>query len=106
MARCGSIDTLINNAGVSQRGPAMESTTEVERSLMEVNYFGPVALTKAVLPSMRLRRSGHIVVVSSVMGFVGTPGRSTYAAAKHAVHGYFDSLRSEVWRDHIAVTIA
>ncbi len=105
-ARCGSIDILINNAGVSQRGPAMETTEEVERSLMEVNYFGPVALSKAVLPAMRLRRSGHIVVVSSVMGFVGTPGRSTYAAAKHALHGYFDSLRSEVWRDHIAVTIA
>jgi short-subunit dehydrogenase len=105
-AHCGPIDLLINNAGVSQRGPAMETSTDVERALMEVNYFGPVALTKAVLPAMRARRSGHIVVVSSVMGFVGTPGRSTYAAAKHALHGYFDSLRAEVWHDHISVTLA
>jgi len=103
--QCGAIDILINNAGISQRGPAMETTAEVERALMEVNYFGPVALTKAVLPAMRARRSGHVVVVSSVMGFVGTPGRSTYAASKHALHGYFDSLRSEVWRDHVAVTL-
>ena len=72
---------------------------------MEVDYFGPVALTKAVLPAMRARRAGRIVVVSSVMGYVGTPGRSTYAAAKHALHGYFDSLRTEVWRDGIGVTL-
>jgi dehydrogenase/reductase SDR family protein 7B len=102
----GAIDVLINNAGVSQRGLAMETADEVERALMEVNYFGPVALTKAVLPAMRARRSGQVVVVSSVMGFVGTPGRSTYAAAKHALHGYFDSLRAEIWRDKVAVTLA
>lgn len=73
---------------------------------MAVNYFGPVALTKAVLPSMLARRAGHVVVVSSVMGYLGTPGRSTYAAAKHALHGYFDSLRAEVWRENIGVTLA
>jgi dehydrogenase/reductase SDR family member 7B len=106
LARCGHIDVLLNNGGVSQRALAADATLEVERALMEVDYFGPVALTKAVLPAMRERRAGRIVVVSSVMGYVGTPGRSTYAAAKHALHGYFDSLRAEVWREGIKVTLA
>lgn len=105
LARCGHLDVLVNNGGVSQRALAMEATPEVERAIMEVDYFGTVALTKAVLPAMRARRSGRIVVVSSVMGYVGTPGRSTYAAAKHALHGYFDSLRAEIWRDGIGVTL-
>lgn len=106
LARCGRIDVLLNNAGVSQRALAADAEPAVERALMEVDYFGPVALTKAVLPAMRARRAGRIVVVSSVMGYVGTPGRSTYAAAKHALHGYFDSLRAEVWREGIGVTLA
>jgi dehydrogenase/reductase SDR family member 7B len=103
--RCGGVDILINNAGIGQRALAGDCTLEVERAIMEVNYFGPVALTKVVLPSMRARRSGHVVVVSSVMGYLGLPGRSTYAAAKHALHGYFDSLRAEVWRERIQVTL-
>jgi len=106
LARCGQVDVLVNNGGVSQRALAAEAALEVERALMEVNYFGPVALTKTVLPAMRARRAGHVVVVSSVMGYLGTPGRSTYAAAKHALHGYFDSLRAEVWREGIRVTLA
>jgi short-subunit dehydrogenase len=105
LARCGRIDVLVNNGGVSQRALAADADEQVERALMEVNYFGPVALTKAVLPSMCARRAGHIVVVSSVMGYLGTPGRSTYAAAKHALHGYFDSLRAEVWHEGLRVTI-
>lgn len=100
------VDVLVNNGGVSQRALAMDTTAEVERALLEVNYFGQVALTKAVLPGMLARRAGHIVVVSSVMGYIGTPGRSSYAAAKHALHGYFDSLRAEVWRQGIKVTLA
>lgn len=105
LARHGHIDVLVNNGGVSQRARAADAALAVERALMEVDYFGPVALTKAVLPSMLARRAGHIVVVSSVMGYVGTPGRATYAAAKHALHGYFDSLRAEVWRENVAVTL-
>lgn len=105
LARCGRVDVLVNNGGVSQRAFAADATLEVERALMEIDYFGPVALTKVVLPSMRARRSGHVVVISSVMGYLGTPGRSTYAAAKHALHGYFDSLRAEVWREGIKVTL-
>jgi short-subunit dehydrogenase len=106
LAQCGQIDVLVNNAGVSQRALAADARLEIERALMEVNYFGPVALTKAVLPAMRARRSGHVVVVSSVMGYVGTPGRSTYAAAKHALHGYFDCLRAETWHEGLRVTLA
>ncbi len=106
LARRGHVDILINNGGVSQRALAKDASLDVERALMEVNYFGPVALTKALLPFMLERESGHIVVVSSVMGYVGTPGRSTYAAAKHALHGWFDSLRAEVWRRDVKVTIA
>ncbi|HVU32568.1 MAG TPA: SDR family oxidoreductase [Opitutaceae bacterium] len=106
LARCGRIDVLVNNAGVSQRALAVDTAPEVERAIMELDYFAPVALTRTVLPSMRARRSGHVVVVSSVMGYVGTPGRSTYAAAKHALHGYFDSLRAELWRENVAVTLA
>ena len=102
---CGHVDALINNGGISQRGLACETTTDVERKIFETDYFGPVALTKAILPSMRARRSGRVVVVSSVMGYVGTPMRSSYSAAKHALHGYFDSLRAEVWREGIRVTL-
>lgn len=105
LARCGHVDVLVNNGGVSQRARALETDAAVERALMEVDYFGPVALTKALLPSMLARRRGHVVVVSSVMGYLGTPGRSTYAAAKHALHGYFDSLRAETWRDGILITL-
>jgi short-subunit dehydrogenase len=106
LARYGRIDVLVNNGGVSQRSLAADADPAVERAIMEVDYFAPVALTKAVLPAMRARRAGHIVVVSSVMGYVGTPGRSSYAAAKHALHGYFDSLRAEIWREGIKVTLA
>jgi short-subunit dehydrogenase len=105
LARCGHLDVLINNGGVGQRSFALDATEATERALMEVDYFGPVALTKAVLPSMRERQSGHVVVISSVMGYLGTPGRSSYAAAKHALNGYFDSLRAEHWREGIHVTI-
>lgn len=106
LARCGHVDVLINNGGVSQRALAQDAALDVERALMEVNYFGPVALTKTLLPFLLKRGHGHIVVVSSVMGYVGTPGRSTYAAAKHALHGWFDSLRAEIWKTGVKVTIA
>jgi dehydrogenase/reductase SDR family protein 7B len=101
----GGLQILINNAGVSQRSLALDAAEAIERAILEVDYFGPVALAKAVLPSMLSRRMGHLVVISSVMGYVGTPGRSSYAAAKHALHGYFDSLRAEVWRSGVKVTL-
>lgn len=106
LARFGRIDVLVNNAGVSQRARALDTNSTVERAIMETDYFGPVALTKAVLPAMLERRAGRVVVVSSVMGYVGTPGRSSYAAAKHALHGYFDSLRAELANTGVGVTLA
>jgi short-subunit dehydrogenase len=105
LEKFGRVDILVNNGGVSQRALAADMRLDVERTMMEVNYFGSVALTKAVLPSMLARRAGHVVAISSVMGYVGTPGRSTYAASKHALHGYFDSLRAEVWPAGLKVTL-
>lgn len=95
----GHVDLLINNGGISQRSLAKETTLEVDRKLMEVDYFGTVALTKYLLPHFLRQKHGHIAVVSSVMGIIGTPYRSGYAAAKHALHGFFDSLRAELWED-------
>lgn len=93
----GHVDILINNGGISQRSLAMETPLDVDRMIMETNFFGAVSLTKAVLPSMTERRSGRIVVISSLVGRFGTPLRSTYSASKHALHGFFESLRAEVW---------
>jgi short-subunit dehydrogenase len=99
------IDVLVHSGGVSQRSLASDTSLAVDRAIMDLNFFGTVALTKAVLPSMIARRSGQIVPISSVVGYVGTPFRSTYAASKHALHGFFDSLRAEVAKDGIDVTI-
>lgn len=91
----GRLDVLVNNAGVGQRSLAQETLPAVERAIMEVNYFGPIGLTKAALPLLLAGNAGSVVVVSSVMGYLGTPMRSAYAASKHALHGWFDSLREE-----------
>lgn len=99
------IDYLFNNAGISQRSKVTETDMSVVRKTMEVNFFGTTALTKAVLPSMRKNGSGHIIVTSSVMGKFGTRLRSSYAASKHALHGWFDSLRQEVNAENIKITL-
>ncbi len=99
------LDLLINNGGISQRDLAQDTTLDVDRRIMEVNYFGTIALTKAVLPGMLARKRGHFVAISSVVGYVGAPYRSAYAASKHALHGFFESLRAEVADQGIGVTI-
>ncbi|HET8866197.1 MAG TPA: SDR family oxidoreductase [Gracilimonas sp.] len=101
----GQIDVLINNGGISQRSMVLESEMSTYRRLMEVNYFGAVGLTKEVLPHMVERQSGHIIVTSSVAGKIGTKFRSGYAASKHAVQGFFNSLRQEMYEHNIAVTL-
>jgi short-subunit dehydrogenase len=101
----GHIDVLINNGGISQRSLVSETSMEVDRRIMEVNYFGAVALTKHLLPHFISRRSGHYVAISSVTGKFGTPYRSAYAASKHALHGFFDAVRAEHYRDNIRVTM-
>ncbi|TGE13479.1 SDR family oxidoreductase [Hymenobacter elongatus] len=105
LARYGRIDVLVNNGGISQRSLALETSLDVHRRLMEVNYFGTVALTQAVLPQLIRQQRGQIVVVSSLVGLFGSPYRSAYAASKHALHGFFDSLRAELWQTGISVTL-
>lgn len=95
MNKFGRIDILINNGGYSQRSEAIETAIEIDRQLMEVNYFSYVALTKAVLPYMKRQKSGHIIAVSSIAGKFGFYLRSSYSAAKHALHGFYESLRLE-----------
>ncbi|BAP31653.1 short chain dehydrogenase/reductase family oxidoreductase [Chryseobacterium sp. StRB126] len=101
----GKIDILINNAGLSQRSLAMETDIEVDKRLMDIDFIGTVALTKAVVPYMIRNKGGQIAVVSSLMGIFGAPMRSGYAAAKHALHGFFDALRAELYAQNISITI-
>ncbi len=103
--RFGRVDVLVNNAGITQRARVAETDISVIRRVMEVDYFGPVMLTKAVLPSMLERGSGRIACVTSVAGKYGSPMRSGYNGAKHAVHGFFDSLREEIRDRGVDVTL-
>lgn len=100
------IDFLFNNGGISQRGTAFETDEAVDRRIMEVNYFGNIALAKAVLPFMRSQGEGHIVVLSSIAGKFGFFLRSAYSASKHALHGFYESLMLEEESNGINVTIA
>lgn len=100
------IDILINNGGLSQRGEASETSLEIDRRIMEINYFGAVALTKAVLPVMQQQKSGHIVAMSSIAGKFGFYLRSAYSASKHALQGFYESLLLEEEKNGIKVTIA
>lgn len=95
LARVGRVDVMVHNAGVGQRALVTESSFEVDRQLMEVNFLGPVALTKAVLPSMLANGGGDFVVISSVLGLMSVKRRAAYCASKHALHGYFNALRAE-----------
>ena len=99
------IDLLFNNGGISQRSLTSETSIENDRKIFEVNYFGHVQMTKAILPQMLNRKSGHIVTTSSLTGKWGFYLRSAYAASKHALHGFFDSLRMEVENSGIRVTL-
>lgn len=99
------IDYLFNSGGVSQRAEASRTAIEVDRRIMEVNYFGNIALTKAVLPYMQKQQSGHIIITSSIAGKFGFYLRSAYAASKHALHGYYESFLLEEKKNNISVTI-
>ncbi len=102
----GRIDFLFNNGGLSQRSTVAETSLEIDRKIMEVNYFGNIALTKAVLPFMINQNRGHIVVVSSIAGKFGFFLRSAYCASKHALYGFYESLLLEEEKHGIRVTMA
>lgn len=101
----GYIDMLINSGGTSQRSLALETGLQTEQRLMNVNFWGTVVLSKALLPGMIAKGGGKIVCISSLVGKFGTRLRSAYSASKHALHGYFDSLRAEVFDKNIQISI-
>jgi dehydrogenase/reductase SDR family member 7B len=103
--KIGHVDILINNAGVSQRSSALDTSMKVVRELFEVNFFGSVAVTTGILPWMISKGGGHVVVISSMAGKFGFRMRSSYSASKHALHGFFETLRSELNDKNIRVTL-
>jgi len=105
MAKFNRLDILINNGGISQESFALETTSEVEQKIMNINYFGNVALAKSVAKIMQQQKSGKIVVVTSIIGKFGLPRLSTYAASKHALYGFYDSFRLEVQKDNIKILL-
>ena len=105
ITKFSKIDILINNAGVSQRSRAMQTSIELDRMFMEVNFMSGVILTKAVLPIMLKNKSGQIVAVSSILGDFGLALHSTYSAAKHATNAFYESIREELKTQGIDITI-
>ena len=101
--RMGDLDILVNNAGISQRSMAVETDMRVYREIMEVNFFGTIALTRAVLPHFIQKNGGQFINISSVAGKMGLPMRTAYCASKHALEGFFSSLRTEIWKTNIRV---
>ena len=102
----GRIDFLFNNGGLSQRSMVSETSLAIDRKIMEVNYFGNIALAKTVLPYFIAQKSGHFVITSSIAGKFGFYLRSAYSASKHALQGFYESLALEEARNNIHVTIS
>ena len=105
IALFGKVDILVNNGGISQRSFVKDTQISVDKRIMDINYLGTVALSKCLLPHFIKNKKGHFVVTTSIVGKIGTPLRSSYAASKHALHGFFDSLRAEHYHDNIAVSL-
>ena len=101
----GVIDILVNNGGVSQRSLLIETNVSVDRHIMEVDYFSGVILAKKLLPAMVAKGIGHIIAVSSIVGLFGFPLRSAYSAAKHAMHGFYETAWAELHTKGIRVTV-
>ena len=105
LSKAGRIDLLVNNAGVGLVAGAEESSLAQAKSLFDVNLFGLIRMTKAVLPAMRRQRAGRIVNLSSVMGLIPAPFMALYAASKHAVEGYSESLDHEIRGSGVRVVL-
>ena len=105
LGQVGEIDVLVNNAGISQRSLTKDTSIEVDRKMMELDFFAVVILTKSLLPHMLKRQSGQFVTISSVAGIIGVPMRSAYCSAKHAVKGFMGCLRAESHSDNIEVIV-
>ena len=101
----GKVDVVVHCGGISQRSLAIDTDINVDRQVMEIDYFGTLALTKAILPEFVKKQAGHFVVVTSLMGLFSSPLRSGYCAAKHALHGFFEALRAEHHDDNIDITM-
>ena len=101
----GPVDILVLNAGISQRGSALETGMDVVQRIMDVNFTGTVSLARIVGQSMVERGSGHIVVISSVLGRLSIPGSSAYSASKFALHGYFEAMQGEIYDRGVGITL-
>ncbi|KAG5279164.1 hypothetical protein AALO_G00074800 [Alosa alosa] len=100
----GCLDVLIINGSMKVKAPVQDLSLEMDKAIMDINYFGPITLAKGILPSMISRRSGHILLINSIQGKLALPFRTTYAASKHAVQAFFDCLRAEVQEYGISVS--
>ncbi|CAL9707770.1 unnamed protein product [Knipowitschia caucasica] len=100
----GYVDVLICNSSTKVKGPVQSISLDVDRNIMDINYFGPCTLAKGVLPTMMARRGGHIVLVNSVHARLAVPFRSSYSASKHAAQAFFDCLRAEV--EEFGITVS
>ena len=103
--RFGVVDILFCNAGISQRTTVEDTSMDMVRKIMEVNYFAPVAMVKAILPKMLQSGKGHIAVTTSIAGRFGFPLRCAYSSSKHALYGFFETLSAEYYRKGLKVTI-
>jgi short-subunit dehydrogenase len=98
-------DFFFSNGGVSQRNTAIETPVEIDRKIMEINYFSGVIISKILLPEMVKKGSGHLIATSSISGLFGFPLRSAYAASKHALHGFYESVWTELHNQGIRTTL-
>ncbi|KAF5902970.1 dehydrogenase/reductase SDR family member 7C, partial [Clarias magur] len=101
----GYVDVLICNSSMKVKAPVQNLSLEMDKTVMDVNYFGPITLAKGILPLMVARRTGHFVIINSIQGRLAVPFRTSYAASKHAVQAFFDCLRAEVEEYGISVSM-
>ncbi len=103
IAKNCKIDILVNNGGISQRSEAKDTELQVYRDIMEVNFFGTIQLSNLVMKHFLERNEGQFVILSSITGIVGLPLRTAYTASKHAIEGFYKSLRTEIWKTKLRV---